>query len=31
MALQNLIDVGTSRKKVGISEERIRAILPVAR
>ena len=31
MALQNLIDIGTNRKKVGISEERIRAILPVAR
>ena len=31
MALQDLLDLSQSRKKIGLSEERVRAILPVAR
>jgi hypothetical protein len=32
MALQDLLDISSSKnKKVGFSEERIRAIIPVAR
>ena len=31
MALQDLLDLSQSRKKIGISEERIEAILPVIR
>ena len=31
MALQNLLDLSQQRKKVGLSEERVRAIIPVAR
>lgn len=31
MALQQLLELSNNRKKIGISEERIRAILPVAR
>jgi hypothetical protein len=31
MALQDLLDLSSSRKKIGLSEERVRAILPVVR
>ena len=31
MALQNLLDLSQQRKKVGLSEERVRAIIPAAR
>lgn len=31
MALQDLLDLSASRKKVGLSEERVRAIIPAAR
>ena len=31
MALQDLLDLSNSRKKVGLSEERIQAIIPAAR
>ena len=31
MALQDLLDLSTSRKKIGISEERINAVMPVIR
>ena len=31
MALQDLLDLSQSRKKIGISEERIEAVLPVIR
>ena len=31
MALQDLLDVSSSHKKVGLSEERVMAIVPVAR
>ena len=31
MALQDLLDLSQNRKKIGLSEERIRAIIPVAR
>ena len=31
MALQDLLDLSQSRKKIGLSEERVRAIIPVAR
>ena len=31
MALQDLLDLSTQRKKIGLSEERIRAVLPIVR
>lgn len=31
MALQDLLNISQSRKKVGLSEERVEAILPIAR
>ncbi len=31
MALQDLLDLSKSRKKIGLSEERVRAVLPVVR
>ena len=31
MALQDLLDLSQNRKKIGLSEERVRAIIPVAR
>ena len=31
MALQDLLDISQNRKKVGMSEERIKAIIPTAR
>ena len=31
MALQDLLDLSQNRKKIGLSEERIRAIIPAAR
>ena len=31
MALQDLLNLGESRKKIGLSEERIAAILPTVR
>lgn len=31
MALQDLLDLSSSRKKIGISEERLQAIMPIAR
>lgn len=31
MALQDLLDLSTSRKKIGLSEERINAVIPVIR
>jgi hypothetical protein len=31
MALQDLLNLSQARKKVGLSEERIKAIVPVAR
>ena len=31
MALADLLNISNSHKKIGISEERLRAILPVAR
>lgn len=31
MALQDLLNLSTNRKKIGLSEERIRAIIPAAR
>ena len=31
MALKDLLDLSTQRKKIGISEERIRGIIPEAR
>ena len=30
MALQDLLDLSQNRKKIGLSEERIRAIIPAA-
>ena len=31
MALKDLLDLSSQRKKIGISEERINAVLPVVR
>jgi hypothetical protein len=31
MALQDLLDLSQNRKKIGLSEERIKAIIPAAR
>ena len=31
MALQDLLNLSNSRKKIGLSEERVRAIIPEAR
>lgn len=31
MALQDLLDLSKNRKKVGLSEERVNAIIPAAR
>ena len=31
MALQDLLDLSTSRKKIGLSEERVEAVLPIIR
>ena len=31
MALQDLLDLSASKKKIGLSEERVRAIMPIAR
>ena len=31
MALQDLLDLSTQRRKIGISEERINAVMPVIR
>ena len=31
MALQDLLDLSTNRKKIGLSEERINAVMPVIR
>ena len=31
MALQDLLDLSTSRKKIGLSEERINAVIPIIR
>ena len=31
MALQNLLDLSQQRKKVGLSEERVRAVIPIGR
>lgn len=31
MALQDLLDLSQSRKKIGLSEERVEAILPIVR
>lgn len=31
MALQDLLDLSHQRKKVGLSEERVRAVIPVGR
>lgn len=31
MALKDLLDLSSQRKKIGISEERISAVLPIAR
>ena len=31
MALQDLLDLSTSRKKIGLSEERIQAVMPIIR
>ena len=31
MALQDLLTLSSNRKKIGLSEERVRAIVPVAR
>ena len=31
MALQDLLNLSSNRKKIGLSEERVRAIIPVAR
>ena len=31
MALQDLLNLSNNRKKIGLSEERVRAIVPVAR
>lgn len=31
MALQDLLDLSQSRKKIGLSEERVNAIIPAAR
>lgn len=31
MALQDLLDLSQSRKKIGLSEERVNAVLPIAR
>jgi hypothetical protein len=31
MALQDLLDLSQSKRKIGLSEERVRAIIPVAR
>ncbi|MDV3428255.1 MAG: hypothetical protein LIR50_14755 [Bacillota bacterium] len=31
MALQDLLDLSTQRKKIGISEDRIQSIIPEAR
>ena len=31
MALQDLLDLSESRKKIGLSEERVRAIIPIGR
>ena len=31
MALKDLLNLSTNTKKIGLSEERVRAIIPVAR
>ena len=31
MALRDLLELSQSRKKIGLSEERVRAVIPVAR
>lgn len=31
MALQDLLNLNQSRKKIGLSEERVKAIIPIAR
>ena len=31
MALQDLLDLSTSRKKIGLYEERINAVIPIIR
>ena len=31
MALQDLLDLSHQRKKVGLSEERVRAVIPIGR
>ena len=31
MALQDLLDLSVQRKKIGLSEERVRAVLPTVR
>ena len=31
MALQDVLDLSTSRKKIGLSEERVEAVLPIIR
>ena len=31
MALQDLLDLSTSRKKIGLSEERVQAVMPIIR
>lgn len=31
MALQDLLELSSSKKKIGLSEERVRAIIPIAR
>ena len=31
MALQDLLDLSQSKRKIGLSEERVRAIIPIAR
>ena len=31
MALQDLLNLSNNKKKIGLSEERIRAIIPAAR
>ena len=31
MALQDLLNLSNNRKKIGLSEERVRAIIPIAR
>lgn len=31
MALEDLLNLSNNRKKIGLSEERIKAIIPIAR